>query len=390
MRVGVLTHAWPRYDGDVAGAFLERLALALVARGHELEIVTPADQGRGGGELRNGIPVTWVRYAPAGSETLAHRGTMLSALRSPAGLLWFGSLLVRQARAIAQLHARRPFDVVHAHWWVPGGVSARLTGRPYIVTLHGMDVVLLESSAAARAIARPVLRRAAALTAVSSDLADRIAHAAGVERSRIAVQPMPIVTSGFTRTSKGGGGVVTVGRLQPRKRLDLLLRALAQLKAGGRALPLTIVGDGPERQRLEALATELDLRAHTRFVGAVPPERIAEAVGDADVFAFPALGEGFGLAAAEALMLGIPVVAARDGGGVRDFVPEQGPGRLIEANVDALARALVELADDPAARRQAAEVGAALRQRLEPATAAQHFEELYRQVAAQRGGAAHA
>ena len=384
MLVGVLTHAYPRHDGDVAGAFVERLVLGLQARGHRVHVVAPADAGRGGKEARHQVPVTRVRYAPARSETLAYRGMMLAAARSPAGLVWFGSLVWRQARALRRLWAEERLDVVHAHWWVPGGVSAWLAGRPYVVTLHGMDVVLLEGSAAARVVARRVLHGAAAVTAVSSDLAERAARAAQLDRERIVVQPMPIDAARFTRTSRGGGGVVTVGRLMPRKRIPLLLEALAQLRTAGRTLPLTIVGDGPERPHLERRVAELGLVSQVRFLGEVPPTGIPDAIGDADVFAFPALGEGFGLAAAEALLAGVPVVAARDGGGVRDIVPERGAGRLVTPDAREIARAIEELVCDPDARQLAAAAGAALRRRLEPAVVAERFEAVYRRIASRQ------
>ena len=384
MIVGVLTHAYPRHDGDVAGAFVELLMLALKARGHGVHVVAPADVGRGGKELRNQVPVTWVRYAPARWETLAYRGTMIAAARSPARLAWGASLVWQQARTVRRLWAQERLDLVHAHWWVPGGVSARLAGRPYVVTLHGMDVVLLERSRVARVVARRVLRAAAAVTAVSSDLAERAARAAKVDRERILVQPMPIDTGRFARSSRGGGGIVTVGRLTPRKRIDLLLEALAHLRAAGRSLPLTIIGDGPERPRLERCVAELGLAGQVRFLGETAPGRIPEAIGDADVFAFPALGEGFGLAAAEALLSGVPVVATLDGGGVRDIVPQSGAGRLVTPDSREIARAIGELVSDPDARRLAAAAGAVLRRRLEPAAVAERFESLYRSVASQR------
>src|SRR2546426_11857702 len=100
-----------------------------------------------------------------------------------------------------------------------------------VVTLHGMDVVLLERSAAARLLARRVLRGAAAVTAVSSDLADRAARATGLDRERIVVQPMPIAAAQFTRTSGGGGRGVTGGPLIPRQRRDLLLEGPGPLRA---------------------------------------------------------------------------------------------------------------------------------------------------------------
>ena len=381
MNLACVTHAYPRWDGDVAGAFVERLVLALVHRGHAVHVIAPADEGRGGKEVRHQVPVTRVRYAPARWETLAYRGRMVAAARTPWGLSAATSLVVRQARAIAGICSDGHIDLVHAHWWAPGGISAWLARRPYVVTLHGTDVALLERFAAARWVARLVLPGAALVTAVSTYLANRAASVAGLDARRIAVQPMPVDVRAFARTSAGGGGVVTVGRLSKQKRVDLVVEAVALLKQRGRALPLTIVGDGPERPYLERRAAELGIAGETRFLGEVPPDRIPQAVGDADVFAFPAAREGLGLAAAEALMLGVPVVAAADGGGVTDIVPEQGPGRRVSpGNAGELADAIDELARDAAARRLAAEAGAELRRRFDPAAVAERFEALYRQA----------
>jgi glycosyltransferase involved in cell wall biosynthesis len=380
LNVACVTHAYPRWDGDVAGAFVERLVLALVNRGHAVHVIAPADEGRGGKELRHRVPVTRVRYAPARWETLAYRGTMVAAARTPWGMYAATSLMVRQARALARLCREGDVDLVHAHWWVPGGVSAWFARRPYVVTLHGTDVALWDRFTPARWAARPVLRSAALVTAVSSYLATRAARVGALDES-VVVQPMPVDGQAFTRTSAGGGGVVTVGRLSPQKRVDLILEAVGLLKQRGRVLPLTIVGDGQERAALERRAVELGIAAETRFLGEVPPARIPEAVGNADVFAFPAAGEGFGLAAAEALMLGVPVVAATDGGGVTDIVPARGPGRRVSpGNAGELANAIDELARDPDSRRLAAEAGVALRRRLEPAAVAERFEALYRRA----------
>ena len=90
-------------------------------------------------------------------------------------------------------------------------------------------------------------------------------------------------------------------------------------------------------------------------------------------------GEGLGLAAVEALLLGIPVVAAKDGGGVTDIVPSSGAGRFVSAeNPRELANAIADLAGSAENRRLAVAAGAALRRRLDPAVVAERFEAIYR------------
>jgi glycosyltransferase involved in cell wall biosynthesis len=377
-----VTHAYPRWDGDVAGAFIERLALALGERRHAVSVVAPSDAGKGGQEARHGIPVTRVRYARARRETLAYRGTMVDEVASLGGKLAAARLMFAMARAVRRAMRTGRVDLVHAHWWVPAGVSAWLAsmdrGPSYLVTLHGTDVAILERSGMARALARRVLQGAAAVTAVSSFLAERAAAVASLDPEAMLVQPMPADLVRLSRPSAGGGGVITVGRLVAQKRVDLVLEAVARLKEHGKQVPLTIVGDGPLRGALEEHAERLGILATTRFAGEVEPKELARAIGDADVFAFPAVGEGLGLAAAEALILGIPVVAMRAGGGVTDIVPTEGAGRLVEAgDAGAMAQAIGELLDNPAARTLATEVGASLKERLDPLRVAQRFESLY-------------
>ena len=120
----------------------------------------------------------------------------------------------------------------------------------------------------------------------------------------------------------GGGGAVVIARLTPQKRVDLAIETVAFLASCGHELPLTIVGDGPERGALERLVE----RARRPRRSCTSPARCASVevpgyLAHADLMIFPAQGEGFGLVAAEALMAGVPVVACWDGGGVLDVVP---------------------------------------------------------------------
>lgn len=387
MQILCVTHNYPRHDGDVSGAFVERLMLALRQRSHSVKVIAPAERGKGQRERRHGVSVSRVRYAPAHWETLGY-GTALDGDQSLAARITAAAgLVIAQAREIGHLTgvapAEAPVDIVHAHWWVPGGVAAwvaRLMRQPpYIVTLHGSDVRLLEGSWFGRTMARRVLRGAAAVTAVSSYLAERVATFAGIDAKSVTVQPMPVDVERFTTVSHGGGGIVSVGRLTRQKNFGVVLEAVARLHQHGRSVPLTVVGDGPDREHLTMRCKGLGIQDLVRFLGTVPPEKMPEVLGRADVMVFPAEQEGLGLVAAEALLMGVPVVAARSGGGVTDIVPPTGAGRLVPANdAVAVATAVASFLDDEASRRLAVEAGASLRRRLEPAAVAQGFEELYR------------
>jgi glycosyltransferase involved in cell wall biosynthesis len=377
-RVVFLTHNYPRFAGDVAGAFLATLAQALVQRGLQVRVVAPSDGGNIGAPELDGIPVRRVRYAAAADETIAYKGTMADAIGTLRG--WRSLIGLRRAlREGARAELRAGATLIHAHWWVPAGLAAP-PEAPMVLTVHGTDAVLLTRSALARLVARPVIRRARVVTAVSTTHAGWVTQATGREIPPSRIQPMPVDLPPLER-SGGGDGLVVVSRLTEQKRVHLALEAAAALSRAGRPLALTIVGDGPERAALERLAGRLGPLGPVRFEGMVPPAQVARVLAAADVLLFPARAEGFGLSAAEALMSGVPVVACLDGGGVLDIVPERGAGRRVVPTGDALASAVLDLLADPSVRGDAWRLGLEWRKRLAPDAVAAAFEECYREAA---------
>lgn len=377
MRVVFLTHNYPRWAGDVSGAFLATLAGALVRRGVSVRVVAPSDQGRGGEEELDGIPVRRIRYASAGAETLAYRGTMQAALRAPSGISAFAGLW-RALRRAAREEAEAGADVFHAHWWVPGGLALP-KGSPSVLTVHGTDAALLRRSRIARTLARPVFQRASVVTAVSRELAGWVQTGAGRFVDPAHVQPMPVDSTNHP-WSVGGGGAVVVARLIPQKRVGLAIETVAFLASCGHDLPLTIVGDGPERSALERLADKLGVAPFISFTGAVASIEVPSYLAHADLMIFPAQGEGFGLVAAEALMAGVPVVACWDGGGVLDVVPPSGAGRLTLPAPEAMGDAILGLLAEPDHKDMARLVGESWRARLDPDHVAEICEGWYREA----------
>jgi glycosyltransferase involved in cell wall biosynthesis len=377
VRVVFLTHNFPRWDGDVAGNFLVPLAHGLRRRGVEVVVVAPADEGKTGEGEYEGIPVRRVRYAQPQNETLAYRGTMLDAVRLQGGLRALAGLWWSLRRAAAAEVAAGA-QVVHAHWWVPGGLAAP-SGAPLVLTMHGTDARLLERSRAARMLAHRVVRRAAVVTTVSKPLAGIVQDRLGLFLDPSRIQPMPVPLEDDRWTS-GGGGFVVVSRLTAQKRVHLALEAVACLRDLDVRVPLSVIGDGPERQRLERLASDLGIVPQVHFMGALARTRVLDCLAHADLLLFPAEGEGFGLVAAEALMRGVPVVGCWDGGGVLDVVPEQGAGRLVMPSPEAIADAALGLLRDPQTAARARLAGEEWRFRLAPDRVAEVCEGWYREA----------
>ncbi len=374
MRVIFLTHNYPRFDGDVPGAFLRPLARAVAARGHDVRVVAPSDRGRGGTDELDGIPVQRVRYAAPQRETLAYSGRLQEATRTPGGLLALAGLWRSLRRATRSAMSPGP-TVVHAHWWIPAGTALPRQARS-VLTIHGTDGTMLGRSRATRWLGRRVIRRCGRVTAVSNALATQVRGATG--RGDVVVQAMPVDTSGWG-WSQGGGGIVIVSRLTGQKRVELALEAVNRLATVWQPVPCTIIGDGPERSRLEALARSFPHTA-TTFLGALPPTEAMFHLGRADLAIQASENEGFGLAAAEAFMSGVPAICCRDGGGLLDIVPPSGAGRVVHPSPEAIASACQELLSDPQVRASARQLGERWRERLAPDTVAERFCSWYEEV----------
>jgi len=391
MHVVMVAHSFPRQPGDVAGHFIWELAEALAARGHAVTAIAPADRGEMGAPTLGRVAVRRVRYAPPSRETLAYGGTMhRRAGRDPLAAVTFAALVRSFARAVAAECRAAPVDLVHAHWWVPAGLATRLAdraGRPFLVTLHGTDVALARTVPGGRLLMRWVLRRSAAVTAVSSSLAAAAAKITGRAATDIAVEPMPLAPAAPAAQAPRREGAVFVGRLTTQKHVADLLEALALLGRRGAALHLTVVGDGPERTVLERRAASADLAGMVSFTGMVPPDTVPAHLAGKRVCVLPSVDEGLGLVVAEALVAGVPVVAARSGG-IPDLLTDPEAGTLVPPDDPAaLADAIQLVASDDRYLAGAARAGRALRSRLSPDAVAQRFEEIYRAALAGRSRA---
>jgi phosphatidylinositol alpha-mannosyltransferase len=272
-------------------------------------------------------------------------------------------LVVRRLRA--HLAAARP-DVVHVHEPVvpwAGLAAIRADLAPVVGTFHAWS-----SNSRAYRVARPYARRIlaglAAPLAVSEAAAGYHAAAIGVPASRFRIVPNGVTVARFADAAplpeiadSPHPTLLFVGRLEPRKGLEPLIRAFTLLKTRRPDLRLYVVGDGPERDRCQQLLPAR-LRADVVFLGRVGDAELPRFFASCDLYVSPALGgESFGIVLLEAMAAGRPLVAS-DLPGYRSVARDGEQGRLVPpGDVPALAGAIDALLDNPALQRAMAAEG---------------------------------
>lgn len=396
MKLLFVTHGFPRHTDDSAGAFLLTLARGQQDLGHEVMVVAPHDPGVPMTDTVAGVSVQRYRYGPDAAETLAYAGTMHEqVLRSWRARWRLLALLRAQRRAVNSVARSFLPDVIHVHWWFPGGLAVWPVKRghpPFVVTSHGTDLFMLDRFPRARILAKRIFRRASGVTVISSPLVPRVT-ALGVPAEQVTIIPMPLTADLFTppaieEQARDPDQLLFVGRLVERKGAEFAVRALALLRDRGRSVSLAIVGDGPERNALERLADELGVREAVRFAGMVAPSEVSAYYRRAAVMLMPAVTdwkgeqEGFGMVLVEAMLSGLPVVATVSGG-IPDVIEDGVTGVLVpERDPEALADAVLRFLDDTALAlivgRNAVQ---AVERRFAPDAIARRHEAVYRAAA---------
>jgi glycosyltransferase involved in cell wall biosynthesis len=153
------------------------------------------------------------------------------------------------------------------------------------------------------------------------------------------------------RPGKLGDYVLSVGRLEGNKRVELIIRALAR---ADRATRLVVVGDGPLRRELEGVAERQNVADRVTFAGGVDEDRLVDLYADALAVVFPPFDEDYGYITLEAFLARKPVVTTSDAGGPLEFVDHDVTGLIAEPSPDAIGAAIARLAAD---RRRAQTLG---------------------------------
>jgi teichuronic acid biosynthesis glycosyltransferase TuaC len=264
----------------------------------------------------------------------------------------FAAMLPRLRRQIA---AGRDFALIDAHYFYPDGVAAvmlgRAIGRPVVITARGSDLNLIAQYRVPRRWIAWAAAKADGLIAVSSGLRDRLINL-GIPPERIRVLRNGVDLTlfrpgdraaarralGFTRPT-----MLAVGNLVALKRHRLMVEAAALLPD----IDLVIVGDGPERAAIEAVARARVIAEHVHLLGRLPQDRLPQIYSAADLLLLASTHEGWPNVLLESMACGTPVIVT-ELPGIADVMGAPEAGRIVPtATPQHLAAAIREILAAP-------------------------------------------
>ena len=265
------------------------------------------------------------------------------------------------------LHKKKRYDLIHGIMASQGSAAAYLfkffyPKVPFVLTLQEGD--LNRNSPFDRFWQKRIIKKADAITVISNYLAGFairfnkkapifiVPNGVGLSKFQIPKSKLQI-NSKFQNPNRKT--IITVSRLVRKNGIDILIKAVKELKIND--WELRIIGDGPERKKLRKLAEKSGIADRVKFLGNVPNEKIPEYLAEADVFVRPSRSEGLGTALLEAMAAGVPVIGTPVGG-IPDFLKDEETGLICEMeNPEDLAGEINRILKDKNLKRKLVENG---------------------------------
>ena len=383
----ILTNAYPDFPDSNRVVFIRTLARLFFQRGCGVAVVAPRIfAGSTSSEREGAIAVR--RF-----ESFLGNRLLVEYERTPVFRLmgYMAAGIISAIRCVRD----RDCDLIHAHWIIPAGLTALVAGRicrkPVIVTVHGSDLLVIpERSSVIRGLVKYVLNRADAITSVADHLTEKIVEM-GIPREKVLTFPMSVPTESFGHEGDAPEGwdqkaVAFSNRsLYPLYNVETLVRAAPLIFKKARHAEVVIAGEGPERERLESLAGELDVADRVKFVGAIPHERMPHYLRGSAAYVSTALSDGASVSLLEAMACGaFPVVA--DIPANREWIEDGGNGFLFPPeSAEVLAEKILESFDRDDLRVSAREANAQIiNQRAQWSSNIEKLLALFEQVMSRR------
>jgi N-acetyl-alpha-D-glucosaminyl L-malate synthase BshA len=372
LKIGI--SCYPTYGGS--GVVATELAMALAAGGDEVHVISYA--------------------LPSRLNLLDPRLHYHEVVVPQYPLFEYPPYSLALATKMVEVARHQGLDVLHVHYAVPNAVSAVLAReilRPLplkvVTTLHGTDITLVGNDPSFLETTRYSIEQSDGVTAVSENLRRATIDQFGIRR-RIDVVPNFIDPARFEAVRNSPGArrfakpgekvLVHISNFRPIKRILDVVEVFVRVR---QVMPakLLLVGDGPDRAKVEQRCRQCDDCGDIVFIGNLPV--VEEVLVGADLFLLPSETESFGLAALEALSCEVPVVSTRVGGLPEVVIDGENGYLLPVGDVDAMAAAALRLLQDPELHRKFAAAGRRLAvERFSQQRVVAEYRALYERVLA--------
>jgi len=252
-------------------------------------------------------------------------------------------------------------EIVHVHsCGLPGVLATRVAPAKLVISMHDNELYdLAPAHPAARRSIRRSLQEADAVVYVSTELYEVGIQLAGPHAGHvipIGIDEYPDIVPSLDDNFC----IVTVSRLISRKNIDLLIEAFGQFRVSAPDARLIIVGDGPERQRLESVAQGIGVAESVKFTGSVPHHQVSKFLARTHLFVLPSVREALGAVYFEAMAMRVPVVGVH-GEGIAEYVTHGRDGFLVPPNdIESIVTIMREMYEQPDRRREIGAQGFAL------------------------------
>jgi len=335
MHILIMPAWYPSKDRPTNGSFFAEQAQALARYGHTVSVAALFN------DLPSGLRIDKTNRGEA-AEYAVHFKPL------PLHLTYFRVLRAYIRLFRTEFKDRRP-DILHVHSFKQikyARVLKRLYNIPLVVTEH---VTWFERGAFSPRQLEDIRRdyaAADAIVAVSTGLAGQIRPYCGGKEIRVIPNLVneSFFHGGLRSEPKGRFGFISVGALEHKKGMDVLLRAFAGIAEQHPDVTLTICGGGSEAEALERLSRELGISSSVTFTGPVSRQEVSRRLRENQIFVLPSRTETFGVVYVEAMACGLPIVMTKTNAWEILARPETGLAVEID-DVDALGQAMESVMD---------------------------------------------
>jgi glycosyltransferase involved in cell wall biosynthesis len=360
VKLCIITHSYPRFEGDWRSNFIESLARSYAKNGADVTVFVPyAIHFNRMPKDDEGVKIVSYRYLPFRSlHTIGYGHSMKSDLKIDLrDLLIMPFLLLVGIVRFAILLRREKFDLIQAHWAVPNtliavfGRSLAFSPAKIFTSFPGSDVTVITRLGWFGKLLGRIIARSDYLSCNSSDLKEDLVKA-GLDENKIDFVIYGVDDEKIRFSEEGRAALRTswkiseddivlllVGRFVPKKGFSTAFRSLKYLTEYTKRVKLVVVGDGPLRNEYLAILKEDRTEPYVEFIGEIPPQELGNYYSACDIFLMPSRrlpSDGLNVVVPEAMACARAIVASNVGGndlvvvnGVNGFLHEENDPRQL-------------------------------------------------------------